>query len=374
MEERHLHMICMDVPFPPDYGGVFDLFYKIKALHQLGIQIHLHCFEYGRGKQSELEKYCSSVAYYQRREGHKGVSHKLPYIVCSRSDESLLARLLQDDHPVLAEGIHCSYLLNDERFAGRKIFLRIHNVEYLYYRQLFVTATSIWKKIYYLRESIILKKYERQVADKASLIAVSRKDALFYKEQFGASDIRYLSVFLPFRQVSIPQGTGCYCLYHGNLSVAENEKAVNWLLEYVFNDLELPLVIAGKNPSGYLLRAASRHKHVCLIADPSEEEIQDMIRKAQVHVLPSFNVTGIKLKLLNALFNGRHCVVNRASVDGTGLESLCHIGSDALTFKQIITKIYHQPFSSDEICRRRELLGSCFNNERNAEQLIRWIW
>ena len=42
------------------------MFYKIKALHELGIKIHLHCFEYGRGQQPELNKYCEEVFYYQR--------------------------------------------------------------------------------------------------------------------------------------------------------------------------------------------------------------------------------------------------------------------------------------------------------------------
>jgi hypothetical protein len=48
---RHLHIICLNVPFPVDYGGVFDLFYKLPALHDQGVKIHLHCFEYGRGEQ-----------------------------------------------------------------------------------------------------------------------------------------------------------------------------------------------------------------------------------------------------------------------------------------------------------------------------------
>jgi hypothetical protein len=364
----------MDVPFPPDYGGVFDLFYKIKSLHQLGILIHLHCFEYGRGHQVELQKYCVDVKYYPRKEGHKGFSHKLPYIVCSRADSTLLDTLERDSHPILVEGIHCSYLLNDKRFAGRKIFLRIHNVEYLYYRHLYHAANSWFRRIYYLHESIVLKKYERRIATRAALIAVTEKDAAYYKEQLGAPDSRYLSVFLPYRQVQSEKGAGCYCLYHGNLSVEENDKAAAWLLRYVFNDITLPFVIAGKNPSENLCRQASRHSHVCLIANPSEEEIQDVIRKAQVHVLPAFNATGIKLKLLNALFNGRHCVVNKAAVDGTGLESLCHIGSDAGAFKRIIKGIYERPFSSEEVCKRREILSARFNNERNADQLIRWIW
>jgi len=148
METKHLHIICHDVPYPPDYGGVYDLFYKIKMLSANGVHIHLHCFEYGRGEQEELTKYCAEVKYYSRKQGHKGFSHKLPYIVCSRSNQELLDDLLEDNYPILIEGIHCSYLLNDPRFKERKIILRLHNVEWLYYKQLYQTCSSFFKKMF----------------------------------------------------------------------------------------------------------------------------------------------------------------------------------------------------------------------------------
>ena len=372
--EKHLHIICHDVPFPPDYGGVFDLFYKIKTLHEMGVLIHLHCFEYGRGKPPELETYCQEIRYYARKEGHKGFSHRLPYIVCSRSNGDLLDNLLKDDYPILMEGVHCSFLLNDDRFAGRKLLLRVYNVEHLYYRQLFRASISPLKKAYYLHESWKLKKYEKQIANKATLIAFTGKDVDFFRDQFGAREIHLLHAFLPFQQVNIEEGTGCYCLYHGNLSVEENERAATWLLKEVFRQLDLPLVIAGKNPSHRLARIIEKHPHACLIANPSEEEIRDVVRKAQVHTLPSFNNTGIKLKLLHALFNGRHCVVNEAAVCGTGLESVCHVCTDASSFRQAISEMYNRPLTREETTSRKQLLSDLFNNEKNARQLIQWIW
>ena len=56
--EKYLHIITLDVPYPPDYGGVYDLFYKLPALQQQGVKIHLHCFYKNRLPQRELEKYC----------------------------------------------------------------------------------------------------------------------------------------------------------------------------------------------------------------------------------------------------------------------------------------------------------------------------
>ncbi len=372
--EKHLHIVCLDTPYPLDYGGIFDPFCKIQSLHLLGIKIHLHCFEYGRGKQPELDKYCVSVNYYQRNKGHKGFSIKLPYIVCSRSNKELPENLLKDDYPILLEGVHCTYLLNDSRFNERKIILRLHNVESIYYRQLNKSTASLLKKIYFFLESKILYRYEKSIANKALIVAMAEGDAAYYRNEFGAENTEYLPVFFPFQKVNASPGAGCYCLYHGNLSVPENERAVIWLLKNVFNDLSFPLVIAGKKPSARLERVVHNHQHTCLVASPSEQEMQDIIGKAQLHILPSFNRTGIKLKILNALFNGRHCVVNEQAVRNTGLESICHIGSSAGSFKKIISAMYHQPISAEEIGRREILLGNRYNNMRNAEKLIQWIW
>jgi hypothetical protein len=364
----------MDVPYPVDYGGVFDLFHKIRCLHGAGVSIHLHCFEYGRGEQDSLNEYCADVNYYARHEGHKGFSHRLPYIVCSRSSGRLLDNLLRDDYPVLLEGIHCTYLLNDERFAGRRVLLRLHNVEHQYYRQLYRCEKSLLKKMYYLHESNLLRGYEQRVADKVPILAVSEKDRQDYQKDFGARDISVLPVFLPFEEVLSKEGTGCFCLYHGNLSVVENEQAVIWLLKYVFDSLELPLIVSGKNPSSRLSRLIEQNPHACLIANPSEEEIQDLIAKAQVNILPSFNCTGIKLKLLNALFNGRHCVVNENAVQATGLEGACHTGKNAEEFKELIVRLYAEPFIAAAIESRKGLLSGLYNNEENTRRLIRWIW
>ncbi len=374
--EKHLHIVSFDVPFPADYGGVVDIFSTLKALHEAGIQVHLHCFEYGRGQQPELQHYCSTVNYYPRLFGHKCVSAQLPYIVASRSTPALTENLLRDEHPILLQGIHCTYLLNDARFAARKVVVRLFNTEYLYYEQLCKSTSpvSLFKKIYYHRESKMLRQYEQQIIHKALFLALSEQDVNHYRQVFHAKNIAHLPPLLPYSEVNGKEGIGCFCLFHGNLSVAENERAAFWLMEEVFNDLSVPFVIAGKNPSKKLERTAHSQGHTCVVANPSEEELQDMIRKAQINVLPSFICTGIKLKLLNALFNGRHCVVNDATVSSTGLEPACHVGANAEAFKSIIVQLYHKPFTEDEILIRKKLLNTTFNNRQNAQRLIQWIW
>ncbi len=102
--------------------------------------------------------------------------------------------------------------------------------------------------------------------------------------------------------------------------------------------------------------------------------MQDLIAKAHVNIIPSFNSTGIKVKLINALFNGRHCAVNAQTIEGTHLEKACHIAADANSYKCIINQLYGQPFSHEDVSIRHHLLDNMFNNEMNAKQMVKWIW
>ena len=372
---KHLHIICLDVPFPPNYGGVYDLFYKLPALHAEGVKIHLHCFNNGKDEQPELNKYCEEVFYYPRNTGHKGFSTKLPYIVASRKNESLFERLLKDDFPIFMEGVHCTFLTLDKRFDKRKKFIRIHNVEHDYYKQLYNCTTPLFKKLYYLFESRLLKKYEQQLVNNATAFwSVTEKDAAYYKTTFNCNTIDYLPLFLPTWQVNAAVGVGSYCLYHGDLSVAANDYAAKWLLEKVFKGTDFPVVIAGKNPSKSFEDIVHENENACMIANPSQKEMQDIIAKAHINILPCFNNTGIKIKLLNALYNGRYCLVNEAMVSGTNLGELCHVVESPSSFKERLAQLFHQPFMQDEINARKQFLYSHFNNETSAKQMVKWIW
>lgn len=375
MMEKHLHIIALNVPYPVDYGGVYDLFYKLPALQNEGVKIHLHCFYKDRGEQPELNKYCKEVFYYKRNLRPAKMFANLPYIVASRYNEELVQRLLKDDYPIFMEGVHCTYITNDERFINRKKFVRIHNVENEYYRNLFRFAGKLKNKIFYLFEAKQLARYEKSLAKNATAYwAVTEKDTAYYREELDCTTMDYLPLFIPDWKVQIEEGFGSYCLYHGNLEVDENEFAVKWLFKHVFNKLKVPVVVAGKNPSKKITALIEANNYGCVVANPDESQMQDIISKAHVHVLPSFNNTGIKIKLLNALYNGRHCVVNDEMVEGTPLKNLCHAVNTPNEFVERISMLYHQPFTVKEIELRKQHLTHEFSNQANAKQMVKWIW
>ncbi len=102
------------------------------------------------------------------------------------------------------------------------------------------------RRIYYWNESRLLKKYEKDIAKKADLVlTVSEKDAKIYGPNLEQVQSIICRFFLPWSHAIYKEGLGSFCLYHGNLSVDENEKVAIWLLKNVFKDLGMPFVIAG---------------------------------------------------------------------------------------------------------------------------------
>ena len=373
MKERYLHIITHDVPWPADFGGVIDIFYKIKTLHQNGVKIYLHCFVNKRPPQNELDKYCENVYYYERRKTMFNFSFRIPFIVNTRKSAALLRNLQKDNYPILLEGIHCTYHFDAGNLANRVVVLRLFNAEFEYYHHLALHEKNVFRKLYYSYESKLLKKYENNLAGKIPIIALSALDVKLYQQLFGAPDIIHLPVFLPFVEAVGKQGNGCFCLYHANLSINENEEAAVWLLQKVFNDLKVPFVIAGKEPSQKLAFLAQSNPHTCLVANPSDKELHDMIAKAQINILPSFNNTGVKLKLLNALYNGRHCLVNKAGVAGSGLDTICTIAEDADDFKTAVKYLYEMPYAGEENNKRQQLL-QLYDNQKNADKIMDIFW
>ena len=93
-----------------------------------------------------------------------------------------------------------------------------------------------------------------------------------------------------------------------------------------------------------------------------------------MHIVPSFNKTGIKIKLLNALFNGKFVVANDAAVQGTGVSKLCEIANSGEEYIRIVSRLFNESFSENDIAKRKKILDPVYNNDANAHQLIQWIW
>jgi hypothetical protein len=371
MHEAGLHIVCLDAPAPPDYGGAIDLFYKVKALAESGRRITLHYFAYKEGRDaSGLEPYCDAVYAYPRKGFFSSLWSKQPYITASRNNADLIKKLSEDNNPILLEGVHCAGLV-PYFYGKRKLVLRMHNDEAAYYSALARIETNWRRRLYFGLESRLLHHFQKRLPKDIPLACVSHTDIAQLKKNYGFNNLAFIPSFTPWQEVSGKPGRGQYCLYQGNMEVSENREAVSWLIQYVFEYLPLPLVVAGKNIPEYL-KADAVHAQVSFVSNPEQEQMDQLVREAQVNILPSFNTTGLKLKLLHALYEGRHCLTNAAGIAGTGFDSIVSIAETPEEFRALTQILWEREFSEEDRDQRTKVTRD-YSNSRNAALLNAWL-
>jgi len=368
MSDNHIHIVAFDVPYPANYGGVIDVFFKLKALAERGVKVHLHTFEYGRGHSDVLEKICFSVNYYKRDTSFKKSLQRLPYIVTSRISKDLIQNLKKDSYPILLEGLHTCSVLFEKSFESRKIFVRTHNVEHDYYRHLAKSEKNFYKRLFFVAESAKLRKFEPILKNASGILAISNNDFDYFRRHY--KNVHLIPAFNGFEDVNVIEGQGNYVLYHGKLDVAENYNAAEFLIKKVFNDINVKLKIAGMNPQEHLAALVVENQNVELISNPNDETMQNLIRNAQINILVTAQATGLKLKLLNALFNGRYCLVNSKMVDGLNINNLCVVADSAEDLKKAVINLMTKPFDSKQVEIRKSGMNAFYNASDAADKII----
>lgn len=369
MSAPRIHIIAFDLPFPPDYGGATDIFHKIRSLHDLGVEITLHVFLYkGKMPAPALEALTHKTFYYYRRTWVNPFWGTTPFVVNTRNSKALLANLLKDNDPILFEGLHTTAYLQHPEIQKRITVVRAHNVEHNYYRALGFAERRWIKQKFFFLEANRLQNYEPILQQAHAIAAISPMETAYFQKTYG--NTHYIPAFHSNSKVMSLPGKGDYVLYHGNLSIPENDRAAIYLVEEVFPLLSQPCIVAGSNPSQMLQNAAAKYPHIQIKANLTAEEIFDLVRNAHVNTLVTFQSTGIKLKLLNALYRGRHLVANTPMVEETQLESLCHVSDDPKAMAHIIKQCFLEPFEESNIHDREQQLSNTFNNTENAKKLM----
>lgn len=375
---NRIHIITFQVPYPADYGGVIDIYYKARALKEAGYNVVLHCFAYkGRGFKKELLDVADEVYIYKRNTCWLKRLGILPYIVSSRKSKEMLARLQKDDAPILFEGLHTCYYLNAPQLKDRKKFVRAHNVESDYYYYLSGTTISIKKKLFFLLESWRLKRYENILKSADIIFSITEKDRKYFANRFPTTEVKLLPCFhngADNMDRTLEKGSGKYLLYHGNLSVEENINAVYYLAERIIPRMPtVKWVIAGNNPPQELYDVVKELQNVTVVPNPSVEKMSKLIEEAKANVLITFQSTGIKLKLINALYKGGFCIVNDKMTESTGLGELCRVTHSDSDLVNALNEVFGKKFDKEEEQKRFALLDKYYNNDVNIKILTEEI-
>lgn len=366
--------MAFDIPYPADYGGVIDVFYKIKALAEMQVQVHLHCYYHRRAQQPELERYCASVQYYKRHMGWWNHLHVLPFTVCSRPIKALRKNLLQDQYPIIAEVLHTIRIFKDPAFQNRLKIYRHSNIEHTYYRALARAEGQLLKKMYLYLESVKLFYFESYVKYANQVWAVNSLDAALLTSRYPQTTIHYLPSFNGHVAPNLKPGKGNYILFHGNLDVSENIMALTWIIN-ALQRLNIKLIVAGKCNSASLQHTLQQYAWVQLIPSPNFETLHNLICNAHIHVLYTHQNTGLKLKLLEVLFNGRFVVCNTLMLSGTPFNvkavSGLHVADAPEDFAKCVNDLMQTEYKPD-VNNRSEILQA-FTDANTVNQALAFL-
>ena len=362
------------MPDPPVYGGIIDVYYKIKSLTEAGARVTLHTFMYGDAQPSpQLEEWCDKVYYYPRATGVGSLMSTLPYIVKSRASDLLVENLAKTDSPIIFEGHHTTWALGHPALRDRLKIVRAHNVEQDYYRQIAGATRSLSKKLFYLSEAAKLSHDERRLGLADAIFPIAPEDAAHFRQTLPKVDTLYVPCFV--REVpDIPRGEahGPLLLYHGNLSVEENVKAANYIIDKVVPLLpaEVRVVIAGLNPSPRIHGS----ERIEIVASPPQPVMEQLMAEATVIALPTFQDTGIKLKLLNSLLGSRaHCVVNSPMLSDAWLGRHCIVADTPADMAREISAHCHSQVSDADFRRRFSEIRGRYGNAHNARLILDYL-
>lgn len=363
MQDKKLHIISFDNPFPPFYGGVIDVFYKIKALHTIGVKIHLHCFVDKIPESCiELNSITEKVYFYKSSKNPFLFFSRIPFSVISRNNKELLKNLNRDVAPILFENLKTTFLVNRDSLPEHKKVLRLQNIEQDYFLGISKTEQSIIRKISYYFESLKYKVFEENIIKFDKVFSISKFEDEYISSKFHNSV--YIPVFHGNTEVIPLTDFGEYTLYHGDLKTADNKEVVRFLVS-VFKDIPTAkLVIASGTNQKFVSQLIAKQPNIHFELISNFEHLQQLLNKAHINISWSFQKSGTKLKLINSLFNSRFSIINENIVDDELISNLCFL---VKTKQELVLKIQEvtiMPYN--DFTNRKNILENYLNDIKNA--------
>jgi hypothetical protein len=366
---KDLHFVSMDVPYPPNYGGIIDVFYKLKAFSHFDVEIHLHLFGFKECDVDIFKKYAKNVYFYPIHQKPHYIFQKYPLSVRSRDSKLFYERIKSLKAPIFFESLKTTFILNKYNLDDYPKYLRLHNVEQNYFSGLARSEKNIIKKALYNIESKKYIAYEKIIHQFDEVFTISKFEQNYTKEKFNKG--KFIPVFHGNKEFQLLSEKGKFALYHGDLRTSDNRKVVSFLID-VFKEIDYPFVIASGTKEEWVKSKVQNFDHIKFVKLKDFDHLKELFEDAHLNVSWSFQESGTKLKIINALFNSRFSIINKNVIDDDVISSLCTKVSNKSELIEAINKLKNQPFTvSNEYINTLE---HYLNNKLNAEVILKQIF
>lgn len=213
-----------------------------------------------------------------------------------------------------------NFVTNYVKDKGKKVSLRVHNVEVDYYDNLYRSS----KNIKLLIRKKLIHRQERECLKNSSIVSClteNDKQRLIslYPEEINEKRVEVIPVCLADRNKKLSKNlrlerdihSGPYLLATGSLWYGPNVDGIIWFINNVWDsysntdlvrERNIKLLVAGSNPNGKLKALINEYDNVDLVENP--EDMSPFFRNALLYIAPIFNGAGMKVKVAEALSYG----------------------------------------------------------------------
>lgn len=341
---KRLLYITSQLPYPPYKGGVSTSWRVLKYLSEHFATTVLTLLKWDDEKH--VPDFLNQIAL----EDFQGVSFTLnrtPGTIIKSYLKAVPINFIRNYHPMMEQAIQkrlhqADYILVDhyemyqylfrQKMSG-KVILYEHNAEYMLWKRFSEVETNPLKKILTHWESLKIRKQERQFCEDADQVLAFPNDAKAL-QKLSDKPIPFTEI-LPCGEESLLEApqlqweeTEESLLYVGALSWEANLDGLLWFISNVWPTLKfqrpgLVFYLVGAEPPERLVKMVNGTQGIVLKG--FVEDLEPLYRKARVFIAPLRFGSGIKLKVLNALFRGIPVVTTPIGVEGLPLTSGKHI-------------------------------------------------
>lgn len=319
------------VPYPLTDGGKIGIYNIVKYLALRGHKITLVCFDDGKNKYPELEKYCKLIIIRKKiKTTYLGLFLNLfssiPYGISKYYSPVAKKKIYDLQKKNKYDIVHLDHL--HTAFYGvfiknnfnLPVVLREHNIENMIMKRFYKNKKNIFVKFYAYLQYKKLYKYESNICEIFNqCLMITKNDEKIIKEMNPEIKTSVITAGVDtsyFHPIKIKEEEFSI-ISVASMDWLPNIEAIEWfckeILPLVKNEIQaIKFYVVGINPPNSIKDLADNN----VIVTGYLEDVREYIAKCQVFVVPLKTGSGIRIKILNSLAMGKAIVSTSIGCEG----------------------------------------------------------
>lgn len=332
------------LPYPPVSGGTIKSWKLIEFLSK-EYEVFAAYFHKGEDTihQSEFVEQIALSGYYYEgleipRTAMNLVRSNLARVPLNlyRNRSASFARKIRSiapDFDVIFVDHYEMYQYVPRRFKG-KVVLHQHNCEYLMWERFARVEPLPHKKLALYNQAWWIRNYERRICRESDCVLAAPNDIEELKK-IGARDVRYYETYhlgeeeLLHLEPLLFDHTEKALMFVGTLTWEANVDGLLWFLREGWPVIkakhpDLKCYIIGRQPDARIVSLAGQLGDDVVLTG-FVKDLEDYFRKCRVFISPLRFGSGIKVKVMNAMYRGIPTVTTPVGAEGLAVEHERHM-------------------------------------------------